>query len=65
MGEGQFGFGVKGLVFALLPIVEVFFELEVVEFCFFVPVAEFGFGGEPIQHIVVMHQLYFMLWNMI
>ena len=53
--EANFSGGVEGEVIAVLFLVEVLFEVVIVEFGFLVPVAQFSFGGEPVGYIVVMH----------
>ena len=55
VGEANFSGGVEGEVIAVLFLVEVLFEVVIVEFGFLVPVAQFGFGGESVSHVVIVH----------
>lgn len=55
VAESQLGGGIEGEVVVIGLLIEVLFELVVIEFFFLVPVAEFGLGGEPVGHVVVVH----------
>ena len=55
VGEANFSGGVEGEVIAVLFLVEVLFEVVVIEFAFLVPVTQFGFGGESTCNVVVVH----------
>ena len=55
VGEANFSGGVEGEVIAVLFLVEVLFEVVVIELAFLVPVTQFGFGGESTCNVVVVH----------
>ena len=55
VGKSYFSGGVEGEVIAVLFLVEVLFEVVVVEFAFLVPVAQLSFGGKSAGDVVVVH----------
>jgi hypothetical protein len=63
LGESDFEGVVEGEVVALFFLVEVLFELELVEFFLLVPVAQFGVGGVAAADVVVMHAVIFIGCN--
>jgi len=66
-GEGEwllcgcdFGVGVEGEAVVVVFLVEVFFELVVVELFLLVPVADSGCGLVAVAHVVVVHEVIFI-----
>ena len=53
--EGQLLGAVEGQVVIVLLLIEIFLELVIGVLLLFVPVAEFGLGGEAVGHVVVVH----------
>jgi hypothetical protein len=55
IAESQFGSGVECQVIIGLFLEEVLFELMIIKFFFFVPVADFSLGCVAIANAVVVH----------
>ena len=55
--------GIEHEIVTILFLIEVFFELVIMMFLFFVPVSNFGFGSESVTDVVIVHcgvKLYFI-----
>lgn len=61
--EPYFRFSVQCLIHADIFVMQVFFEIELGELGLLVPVPYAGFGIEPVQDWVIVHQLYLLIIN--
>lgn len=57
IGEAKFGCGIEGKIVIIILLVEVLFELMIVQLFFLVPIADPGGGVVAVTDIIVMHEV--------
>ena len=57
IGEAKFGCSIEGKIVIIIFLVEILFELMIVQFFFLIPVAYPGGGGVSVTNIIVMHEV--------